>query len=81
MKFTVGTRVLTLTGYEGAIFRVYDDFSAIRYTLGKHAYEWESLQQPPLTAQEKAEPWYQVHVDTGGALWVPESRLDPETSV
>lgn len=81
MKYTVGSRVLTLSGYEGLIKRVYDDFSAIAYTLGRRAGEWQALQEPSLTTEELAEPWYLVYADSGGSLWVPESRVSPESPV
>lgn len=81
MLYPVGTRVRSVSGYEGQVKKLYDDFSAIQYILDRNAEEWESLQQPPLTSTEKSERWYAIAVDTGGLLWAPESRLEPEVTV
>lgn len=77
----VGSKVLSMHGYEGIIAAMYDDFSAIQFLLGPKSYAWEKIQSPPLNEQEKRERWYLVRVYTGGSIWSPESRLEPELHV
>jgi hypothetical protein len=70
--------VLTSHGYEGTVHKLYDDFSAIAHVLGSDAEHWAALQEPALTSKERQERWYAVRIDSGGAVWAPESRLVPE---
>lgn len=78
MFYPIGTRVLSQHGYEGVVIRVFDDLTAIEYKLGAGAAAWVQAQDPPITPAERIERWYEVHVDGGGSIWSPESRLDPE---
>jgi hypothetical protein len=68
-EYFIGQFVETTTGFKGIICS--KDYSYDNYNGTGN--EWFKAQKLPKSA--KRENWYDILVDTGGAIYVPESRI------